>query len=181
MAEETRRDAFHLEEAFQALSATPGVVRALLEEAPLAWLHYQEDPEAWSPYQVLVHLIHNDRENWLPRARIILTEGPTREFPAFERLPEDGDLLGRPVAELLATFERERREALAELRAAGLQAEDLEREGLHPALGRVQLRQLLATWVVHDFNHIHQMVKTMAKRYREAVGPWRQFLPVLDL
>ena len=181
MAEEARREAFHLDEAFKALETTPGVVRALLGEVPLAWLHYQEEPEAWSPYQVLVHLIHNDRENWLPRARIILTEGPAREFPPFEQLPEGGDLLGRPVADLLATFERERRKVLAELRAADLRPEDLDREGLHPALGRVRLRQLLATWVVHDFNHIYQMVKSMARRYREAVGPWQQFLPLLDL
>jgi hypothetical protein len=172
--------AFALDEAVQVLGRTPGALRALLQDLSDAWLSYQEDAEAWSPLTVLIHFIHNERMNWIPRARIILSGEDRREFPPFRQLPEDMSLSARSTADLLAQFAQLREHSLAELKGFDLREEDFDRDAIHPVLGSVTLRQLISTWVVHDLNHTHQIAKTLAKRYREAVGPWRQFLSILD-
>ncbi len=172
---------FVLVEALQVLKATPSALRALLEGLPAEWIHFQEDPEAWSPHTVLVHFIHNERTNWIPRAHVILSEAEVREFAPFPQMPENGEPDERPIGDLLAEFARLREESLATLGGFDLKASDFDREAVHPVLGTVNLRQLLATWVVHDMNHTHQITKTLAKRYRQDVGPWRQYLAILDL
>ena len=172
---------FDLREAVQVLEQTPGSVRELLSNLPPPWLSYQEDPNAWSPRTVLIHFIHNERANWIPRARVILSDDDPRQFPPFRQLPENGMQEGRSIGELLKEFARLRDENLAELRGFNLTVSDFDRQALHPVLGRVSLRQLIATWVVHDLNHIHQIAKTLAKRYRDEVGPWRQNLAILDI
>jgi len=171
---------FELEEALHVLERTPAALRALLQGLPDAWLSYQEDAEAWSPLTVLIHFIHNERMNWIPRARIILSGEDRREFPPFRQLPQDMSLSERSTAALLAEFARLREHSLVELKGLGLREQDFDRDAIHPVLGPVTLRQLLSTWVVHDLNHTHQIAKTLAKRYREVVGPWRQFLSILD-
>ncbi len=172
---------FDLNQAIQILERTPALLRSLLQDLPPEWLNYQEQPEAWSPLLVLIHLIHNEQTNWIPRARVALSEKEERVFPPFQQMPEDLESRQKPVGELLTEFAGLRRESLATLRGFDLSPPDLERQALHPALGAVNLRQLLAAWTVHDLNHTHQMIKTLAKRYRESVGPWRQFLTILDL
>ena len=172
---------FELDEAVQVLERTPATLRGLLEDLSPAWLNYREDPEAWSPHTVLIHFIHNERTNWVPRARIILSAAEHREFPPFRQLPENAMQDKRSGGNLLKEFSRLRDESVAELRNFDLKASDFERQALHPVLGTVTLRQLLTAWVAHDLNHVHQIAKTLAKRYREAVGPWRQNLPILDL
>ena len=172
---------FDLSEAMQILERTPATIEVLLGDLSPAWLNFQEDSEAWSPFVVLIHFIHNERANWIPRARAILSEDDHREFPPFRQLPENGLQIKRPARELLAEFAQLRQESLAALRKFDLKAGDFDRKARHPVLGTVTLRQLLATWVVHDLNHIHQIAKTLAKRYRETVGPWRQNLAILDI
>jgi hypothetical protein len=172
---------FQVEEALALLEATPGVLRSLLDSLPHNWLHFKEDPEAWSPHTVLVHLVHNERTNWIPRARVVLLPDAVRKFPPFHQLPEEGEPMDGGVPELLAEFTRLRQEGLSFIRALRLGPAQLDREAEHPSLGTVTLRHLLATWVVHDLNHLHQIAKSLAKRYQVAVGPWRQYLAILDL
>ncbi len=172
---------FELAEAISVLAATPATLRALLEGLPDDRLHFKEDTEAWSPHTVLVHFIHNERTNWIPRARVILSEDEVRKFPPFRQLPEEGQFEDAQVGQLLAQFADLRRESLSALQSLDLRPGDYEREAEHPVLGKVNLRQLLATWVVHDLNHLQQIAKSLAKRYRDAVGPWRPNLAILDL
>jgi hypothetical protein len=172
---------FVLDEAIQILERTPATVRGLLDDLPPEWLDYQEDPEAWSPRTVLIHLIHNERTNWIPRARVILSDQERREFAPFRQLPQEGVPSDRPIGDLLSEFDRLRSERLRELHGLGLKTADFDRQGIHPTLGTVTLRQLLATWVAHDLNHLHQIAKTLAKRYQETVGPWRKNLGILNI
>jgi hypothetical protein len=171
---------FELAEAISVLAATPATLRALLEGLADDWLDFKEDPEAWSPHTVLVHNIHNERTNWIPRARVILSEEPIRRFPPFRQLPEEGQFADAQVGQLLAQFADLRRESLSALQSLDLRPGDYAREAEHPVLGTVNLRQLLATWVVHDLNHLDQIAKSLAARYRDAVGPWRRNLAILD-
>ncbi len=172
---------FDLNEALSILRATPHVLDALLGQAPLSWLHSREAVDAWSPITVLVHLIHAERTNWIPRARVILSSREIRRFPPFDQLPQQEGAEDRPVAALLDEFRLVREDSLAALHGLALKPQDYDREAEHPVLGPVNLQQLLATWAVHDLNHIHQIVKTLAKNYGDAVGPWKQYLAILDL
>jgi hypothetical protein len=181
MMEADRNEKFDLEEAISVLKATPKALHALLEGLPDSWLAFKEDPEAWNPRTIVVHYIHNDLENWMPRVRVILSDAEERRFPPFQQLPELSEYDGLDIRQLLAMFADLRQKNLSELRSLDLGPADYSREAEHPALGTVNLRQLLAAWVIHDLNHQHQIVKSMAKRYRESVGPWRPYLPVVDL
>ena len=174
-------DPFQLEEALASLAETPRVLSSLLEGLPDSWLYFQEDPEAWSPHTVLVHFVHNERSNWIPRARVVLSQEAVRKFPPFQQLPTEGKLMEADVPELLAEFTRLRQEGLSFISSQHLGPAQLAREAEHPSLGTVKLSNLLATWVVHDFNHIHQILKSLAKRHQVSVGPWRQYLGILDL
>ncbi len=171
---------FGLAESTSVLAATPATLRALLEGLSDDWLDFKEEPEAWSPRTVLVHYIHNERTNWIPRARVILAQEQVRRFPPFRQLPEEGIPENAPVGQLLAQFADLRRENLSVLGRLDLKPGDYTREAEHPVLGTVNLQQLLATWVVHDLNHLDQITTTLAKRYRDAVGPFRPNLAILD-
>ena len=172
---------FQLEEALALLEATPAVLRALLGHLPHEWLHFKEDAHAWSPYTVLVHLVHNERTNWIARVRVVLSEENVRKFPPFHQLPQEGEPGEGDVPQLLALFTQLRQEGLSFIRGLRLEPSQFDREAEHPSLGSVCLRQLLATWVVHDLNHLHQITKSLAKRYQVSVGPWREYLAILDL
>ncbi len=178
MSESTDRAPFQLSEAVSILSSTPATLRGLLGRLSDDWLDFQEDPQAWSPRMVLLHFIHNERTNWIPRARVILEEGD-HKFPPFQQLPDDVPS-SAPVAELLAQFAGLRQANLSALAGFHLQPGDYERRGEHPSFGTVTLGQLLATWVVHDLNHLDQIVKTLSKRYGQEVGPWRVNLAILE-
>lgn len=181
MTSTTQTDPFQLEEALCLLEATPDVLRSLLERLPEAWLQFKADPDAWSPHMVLVHLVHNERTNWIPRLRVLLSDQPVRKFPPFSQLPQEPEPGDEGAPQLIARFARLRQESLSTLRGLDISADQFEREAEHPALGSVTLGQLLATWVVHDLNHLHQIAQSLAKRYQASVGPWRPNLAILDL
>jgi uncharacterized damage-inducible protein DinB len=169
---------FKLEEAIPVLERTPAVLLALLDELPDRWAGAREGPEAWSPSQIIGHLINGERTDWIPRARIILKQESYRRFEPFDRFAElDSD---RPLRERLAEFARLRAGNVATLRGWNLKNKDLELTGEHPELGIVTLRQLLATWVVHDVSHMAQITRTMAREYTDAVGPWTRYFRVLQ-
>jgi len=173
-----RHDGFSLDDAVAVLERTPASLAALLAGLPEAWVTATEGAGTWSPYDVIGHLIHGERADWLPRARHILA-GETRPFEPFDREAQFKEGRGQSLRELLATFAGLRRENLAALDTLNLTDADMGRKGLHPELGEVTLAQLLATWVVHDLDHLAQIARTMAKAYGEAVGPWSAYLSVL--
>jgi hypothetical protein len=169
-----------LEETVALLARTPGVLDALLRGLPEIWTRGKEGPGSWSPFEVVAHLIHTERDNWIPRARLILDFGETKAFEPFDREGNFSESQGKTLEQLLDEFARLRAESLQKLSAMNLLPRDLERRGLHPALGAATLSQLLATWAAHDLTHLHQISRVMAEQYREAVGPWSKFLGVMQ-
>jgi len=169
---------FNLDEAIPILARTPATLSALLDELPEDWTRVDEGPDTWSPREVVGHLIHGERTDWIPRARIILKQGTYRRFDPFDRFAELKS--ERPLKDLLEEFDRLRSGIVATLRGWNLKDNDLELTGEHPELGMVTMRQLLATWVVHDLSHIAQITRTMARAYTRAVGPWTAYFRVLQ-
>lgn len=171
---------YRLDQAKEILRRTPGTLNALLADLPNEWVLSNEGPETWSPYDVVGHLIEGEESDWIPRARIILEDGESRPFEKFERFAMFEKSKGKSLLELLARFEQLRGENLRQLDEMHLTPELLQKRGTHPALGIVTLSQLLSAWVVHDLGHIRQIVRVMAKQYREAVGPWTAYLTILN-
>ena len=171
---------FELAPAIAILKRTPATLNSLLRDLPEAWLVQNEGPETWSPYDVIGHLIHGEETDWIPRAKTIVDHGETRAFEPFDRVAMFEESKSKTIAELLDTFAQLRAENLRELQAMNLTADLLEKRGRHPELGVVTLRQLLSTWVVHDLGHVRQVVRVMSKQYRDAVGPWRAYLSILE-
>jgi len=167
-----------LGEIVAVLARTPAGLKALLEGLPDTWVNATEGGETWSPYDVIGHLIHGERTDWIPRARHILA-GEARPFDPFDRTAQFKESRGKSLGELLATFAELRRENVAALSGMNLKEDDLGRRGLHPELGEVTLGQLLATWVVHDLDHVAQIARTMAKAHADATGPWSVYLSIL--
>ena len=171
---------YRLDQAKEVLRRTPPTLNALLSDLPDEWVLSNEGPETWSPYDVLGHLIHGEETDWIPRTRIILEDGEARPFDRFDRFAMFEKSKGKSLRELLATFEQLRGESLRQLDALNLTPELLAKRGTHPVLGVVTLSQLLSAWVVHDLGHIRQIVRTMAKQYRDAIGPWTEFLTIVE-
>ena len=170
---------FSLADGIPVLERTPQVLDAWLRGVPEPWLRANEGPDTFSAFDNLGHLIHGERTDWIPRARIIREHGESRPFEKFDRFAMYKESEGKTVGELLDTFAELRRANLATLTAWRLTAQDLERRGRHPELGAVTLGQLLATWVAHDLGHLGQIARVMAKRYKTDVGPWVAYLPIL--
>lgn len=171
---------FQLTHAVEILERTPAAFRALLGGLPEAWTAPNEGPGTFSAFDNVGHLIHGERTDWIPRVQIILAQGPNRRFEPYDRFAQYRESEGKSVAELLDEFARLRAGNLTTLREWQLTDRELALEGEHPGLGTVTLRQLLAAWVAHDLGHVAQTTRVLAKQYREAVGPWRAYLPVLD-
>jgi hypothetical protein len=165
-------------DAVAILERTPSVVSALLDSAPDIWARATEGEGTWSPYDVVGHLVHGERTDWMPRARHILA-GESRPFEPFDRMAQFTESEGKSLGELLATFTELRARNVAGLLEMNLGERDLKRTGQHPDLGEITLSQLLATWVVHDLDHVAQIARTMAKVYTDAVGPWQAYLSIL--
>ena len=171
---------FQLPRALEILARTPAAFRALLGGLPDAWTAPNEGPDTFSAFDNLGHLVHGERTDWIPRARIILEHGTTRAFEPYDRFAQVHESRGKTTAMLLDELAELREANLATLRGWKLGERELALEGQHPSFGRVTLAQLLATWVAHDLGHLAQTSRVLAKQYREAVGPWRAYLPVLD-
>jgi uncharacterized damage-inducible protein DinB len=170
---------FSLHLSAEILSRTPATLRALLAGLPAPWIINNEGAETWSPYDVVGHLIHGERTDWIPRLKIILEHGETRPFVPFDRFAQFEASKGKSLGELLETFAALRRQNLTTLKQLHLTEEHFKLKGTHPDFGAVTLGQLLATWVVHDLDHISQIARVMAKQYREEVGPWINYLSIL--
>ena len=170
---------FSLENSIEVLRITPATLRSMLAELSEEWTSGARDSEEWSPFDIVGHLIHGEQTDWIPRARIILEQGADPTFVPFDRFAQFENSKGKSLAQLLDEFARLRTGNLDTLRSWNLTDEQLDLEGNHPELGRVTLRQLIATWLVHDLTHIRQIVTVIAKRYEQEVGVWREYLAIL--
>ncbi|HUF26613.1 MAG TPA: DinB family protein [Gemmatimonadaceae bacterium] len=171
---------FQLTRALEILERTPETFRALLGGLPEAWTAPNEGPDTFSAFDNVGHLIHGERTDWIARASTILAQGPNRRFEPYDRFAQYRESRGKSLTELLDEFARLRAGNLTTLRGWDLSGHELALEGEHPAFGTVTLRQLLAAWVAHDLGHVAQTARVLAKQYRDAVGPWRAYMPVLD-
>ncbi|HEU4871195.1 MAG TPA: DinB family protein [Pyrinomonadaceae bacterium] len=171
---------FQLDKAKAVLRRTPATLSALLTDLPDEWTLANEGPDTFSPYDVIGHLIEGEENDWITRARIILEQGEARPFDKFDRFAMYEKSKGKSLSELLTRFEELRGENLRQLDEMNLTPELLAKQGSHPALGVVTLSQLLSAWVVHDLGHIRQIVRVMAKQYREDIGPWTAYLSIVN-
>jgi hypothetical protein len=171
---------FDLQTGIAVLERTPHTLHSMLAGLPECWIFATEGPNTWSPFDIIGHLIHAERADWIPRARLILDQGSNRRFTPFDRTAMFRESQGKSLAQLLDEFAHLRTESLSTLAGWRLTDAQFALEGEHPEFGRVTLRQLLATWVTHDLGHIAQIARVMAKQYREAIGPWRAYLPIVD-
>ena len=173
------RRPFVLEEAVDILSRTPATLDALLRDLPAGWGVANEGGDTWSPADVVGHLTFADLTNWVPRAKVILQHGESIAFDEFDRLGHTKNGTEHTLDSRLDEFEEVRQGSLRALKALGLTAADLDRRGRHPSLGPVQLRQLLAAWVVHDLDHAFQISRVLARQYTDEIGPWREYLRIV--
>jgi len=176
----TTRRPFVMEEGVAILARTPATLDALLRGLPDGWIAANEGNNTWSPFDVIGHLIHGERTDWMPRVKIILEHGEERAFDTFDRFAQFAASEGRTLASLLDEFATLRRDNLRELARLRLTSADLDRRGQHPAFGAVTLRQLLATWVAHDLDHVVQISRVLARQYSSEVGPWTAYLRIIS-
>jgi hypothetical protein len=168
-----------LADMIDLLDRTPRALKELLHGLPKTWTETNEGENTWSPFDVVGHLIHGEQVNWIPRAKMILEFGEAKVFEPFDRFAQFEASKGKTIEQLLEEFEHVRQANIRTLKNMALTLEDLQKRGLHPEFGRVTLGELLATWAAHDLDHVVQISRTLAKGYKEAVGPWRAFLSVL--
>ena len=170
---------FDLIYAIQILEKTPSVLSALLSNLSDDWIYRNEGEKSWSPFDILGHLIHGEKTDWIPRTKIILEFGEKKTFEPFDRFRQFTDSEEKTLQDLLIEFQSLRKENLETLKSLNLNKNDFQKTGVHPDFGQVTLRQLLSTWVVHDLSHIRQITRVMAKQYKDEVGPWQKYLPVV--
>ncbi|NCU02353.1 MAG: DinB family protein [Chitinophagaceae bacterium] len=171
---------YNKEQAIEILERTPAVLKTLLANIAADWVMNNEGPDTFSPYDVVGHLIHGERTDWVVRAKLILEHGTAKPFAPYDRFAQYEESKDKTLQQLLDEFETVRAENTRWLKNLTLTEQDLERKGKHPVLGEVTLRNLLSTWVVHDLTHLAQITRVMAKQYKEELGPWPEFFRILS-
>ncbi len=171
---------FDLQKSLEILERTPGVLNSMLGGLSQDWTANNEGSESWSPFDMLGHLVHGEQTDWLPRMELILSEKEDNTFEPFDRFAQFRNSKGKTMQQLLDEFTFLRTNNLGSVRARNLGRKELQLKGFHPSLGEVSLAELLAAWVVHDLNHLAQISRVMAWQYRDAVGPWKAYLGILN-
>ena len=171
---------FNLNGSIDILERTPLILESLLNGLDDQWITHNEGEGSWSPYDVMGHLIHGEKTDWIPRMMIILGDGGNKRFTPFDRFAQFEESQGKSIANLLDEFKARRKENLGLLKSIKITGEMLNKKGIHPELGEVTLQQLLATWVVHDLGHICQISRVMAKQYKEEIGPWVKYFSIFN-
>jgi len=166
--------------SLEVLERTPVVLKTLLGDLDSDWVIGNEGPETFSPFDIVGHLIHGEKTDWRPRIQLIIKYGNTKTFELFDRFAMYEESKGKTISRLLQEFEDLRKENIAWLRSLDLENVDLDKKGMHPQLGEVTMKNLLATWVIHDLTHISQITRVMAKQYKDAIGPWTEFFRILN-
>ncbi len=170
---------FSINHSIEILERTPEVLSKLLNGLSPEWTGNNEGGESWSPYDIVGHLVHGERADWIQRLDIILSENAVRKFTSFDRFAQFQESVGKSLQEIIEEFSQLRMENIRKLKSRNIQVADLNRTAIHPAFGEVILKNLLATWVVHDLDHLSQIARVMAHQYREEVGPWKEYLRIL--
>jgi hypothetical protein len=171
---------FNLKEAIEVLERTPAVLVSLLGGLSDKWVYNNEGGEIWNLFDIVGHLIHGEKKDWIPRAKLILEYGEDKPFEPFDRLAQFKDSKGKTLNDLLEEFAKLRNENIDVLNKFNLSDNDFNKKGIHPEFGKVTLKQLLSTWAVHDLSHIRQISRVMAKQYKNEIGPWEKYLPVMN-
>ncbi len=170
---------FDLKKTMEILERTPAVLENLLRGLSDEWIRNNEGENTWSPYDIVGHLIHGEKTDWIPRMEIILSGGSDKTFTPFDRFAQFEESRGKQIPQLLDEFRMLREKSLNILSSKSIGPDDLAKKGIHPVFGEVTLEQLLATWTAHDLGHLAQIARVMARQYTQAVGPWKAFLPIL--
>ncbi|WP_299519550.1 DinB family protein [Winogradskyella sp.] len=171
---------YNLTDALEVLGQTPKTLKSFLGHLSNPWLYSNEGENTWSPYDIVGHLIHGEKTDWILRLKIILSDSENKTFVPFDRFAQFETSKGKSMSQLLDEFEVLREGNLDILRNLNLSNAQLELKGKHPELGEVTLSQLLSTWVTHDLAHIAQISRVMAKQYKDEVGPWSAYIPILN-
>jgi hypothetical protein len=170
---------FSIQQSIEILERTPGALQNLLSGISDEWTSKNEGNDTWSAYDVMGHLIHGEKTDWMQRAELILSANVEKTFEPFDRFAQFEDSKGKKIEQLLDEFKEIRDANITRLRNLNITEQDFEKTGVHPTFGEVTLSQLLSTWVVHDLDHISQISRVMAKQYKDEVGPWIAFLKIL--
>ena len=170
---------FDLNKSVEILERTPSVIEVMLKGISEDWTINNEGKDTWSPYDVVGHLVNAEKTNWIPRMEVILANNNDKKFPSFDRFAQFKDSKGKSLKALIEEFKTLRKKNIAKLRLKQLDSTDLLKKGIHPEFGKVTLKQLLSTWVVHDLAHTAQITRVMAKQYKAEVGPWVEYLSIL--
>ena len=171
---------FELDKSIEILKNTPQVIESILSGLSIDWIKNNEGINTWSPYDIVGHLIFGEKTDWMVRIKIILNESENKRFDPFDRfaqLNEDQNIL---IDELISEFKLLRTNNLKELVLLNITEKDYDKIGIHPEFGEVTLKQLVSTWAVHDLGHIAQLSRVMAKQYTNEVGPWINYLSILN-
>jgi hypothetical protein len=168
---------YNIQDAINILSRTPEILNVMLKGLPAELISANEGEDSWSAYDIVGHLIHGEKTDWIPRAQIILSDRPDKSFEPFDRFAQFEESKGKSLDDILKEFKLLRESNLLQL--AEINSSDLNKTGIHPAFGEVSLSQLLSTWVVHDLNHLSQIARVLAHQYKEEVGPWTAYLGIL--
>jgi hypothetical protein len=171
---------FELSDAIAILERTPEVVSTMLKNLPGDWINANEGGKSWSPFDIVGHYIHGEITDWIPRMEIILNDEPDKIFEPFDRFAQFENSKGKKLCQLLEEFSGLRKRNIKKLLSIQFSEKLLNKTAMHPQLGSVTLRQLLAAWVVHDLTHIHQLSRVLAKQYELEVGPWKEYMGVLN-
>lgn len=170
---------FDIDKAIEVLERTPSVIKSLLSEISDEWTLNNEGENTWSPYDVVGHLVHGEKTDWMPRLEMVLANSETKTFEPYNRFAQFEMSKGKSLATLLSEFESFRKQNIDTLKAQNISEKDLSKIANHPSLGRVTLKNLLAAWVVHDLGHITQISRVMAKQYKDEIGPWSKYLTIV--
>jgi len=171
---------YSLQSSYEILERTPAVLKSLLSGLSDDWVMNNEGPDTFSPYDVVGHLINGENTDWRPRTNMILEYGDSKTFVRFDRFAQYEASKGKTLSQLLDEFEESRKENMKWFRSLQISEADLDKKGMHPVLGQVTLRNLLATWVIHDLTHIAQITRVMAKQYKGEMGPWLEFFRLMN-
>ena len=171
---------FNLSKSIELLERTPQVYKALLFGLEYDWDKIDEGNETWNAFDILGHLIHGEKTDWIPRAQLILNSSSTPTFTSFDRFAQKELSKNKITDELLIEFESLRTENLKTLKSWRLTEAELSKQGIHPDLGLVTLKQLISTWTIHDMGHLNQLSRVLIKHYKEDVGPWSQYSKILN-
>jgi len=171
---------FDLEKSIEILERTPFVLEAMLSGLSDEWILNNEGPDTWSPFDIMGHLIHGEKTDWIPRLEIIFSAKTDKTFEPFDRFAQFETSKGKSLKQLIDEFKELRKQNIQILVSKELTEDKLNQQGIHPTFNQVTLRQLLSTWVVHDLNHIAQISRVMAKQYKFEVGPWKEYLKIVN-